>query len=50
MWHIWGRKETHTGFWWGNVKERDNFEDLGIDRSDIKMDLKKNMMGGCGLD
>jgi hypothetical protein len=22
-----GRKETHTGLWWGNRKERDNLED-----------------------
>jgi len=20
-----------TGFWWGNVKERDHFEGLGVD-------------------
>jgi hypothetical protein len=22
----------HTGFWWGNLKERDHLEDLGLDR------------------
>jgi hypothetical protein len=22
----------YTGFWWGNQKERDHLEDLGIDR------------------
>ena len=22
----------HTGFWWGNLRERDNLEDLGTDR------------------
>jgi hypothetical protein len=21
MWHIWGWREIHTGFWWGKVKE-----------------------------
>jgi hypothetical protein len=26
-----GRGEMHTGFWWGNLRERDNFEDPGID-------------------
>jgi hypothetical protein len=23
---------VHTGFWWGNVKERDHLEDQGVDR------------------
>jgi hypothetical protein len=26
-----GRGEVHTGFWWGNVSERDPLEDPGID-------------------
>jgi hypothetical protein len=21
----------YTGFWWGNLRERDHFEDLGFD-------------------
>jgi hypothetical protein len=25
-----GRREIHTEFWWGNLKERDSFVDLGI--------------------
>ena len=31
MWHIWGREEVHTEILWGNVRERDHFEHLGID-------------------
>ena len=26
-----GRGGVHTGFWWGDLKERDSLEDLGID-------------------
>jgi len=22
MWHVWGRGEAHTGFWWGKVGKR----------------------------
>jgi len=24
-------REVHKGFWWGNLKERDHLDDLGID-------------------
>jgi len=30
-----GRGETYTGFWRGNLRERDHFEDPGIDGSVI---------------
>jgi len=23
--------EVYTGFWWGNLRERDHLEDLGLD-------------------
>jgi hypothetical protein len=26
-----GRGDVHTGFWWGNMKERDLLEDTGVD-------------------
>ena len=40
----------HTGFWWGNLRERDCFEDPGLDgRIILKCALKK-WDGGCGLD
>jgi len=41
-----GKREAYTGFWWGNLKERDHF---GRPRSrwedNIKMDLHEV---GCG--
>jgi hypothetical protein len=27
-----GRGEVYTGFWWGNLMERDHLEDPGVDR------------------
>jgi len=31
MQHVWGREEVYTGFWWGNLRERDQLEETGID-------------------
>ena len=28
---LWGRVEVHTGFWWGNLREKDHLEDPGVD-------------------
>ena len=38
----WGRGEVHTGFWWGNLRERDHLEELDVDDRVIS--------GGSGLD
>jgi hypothetical protein len=29
--HIWSRVEVHKEFWWGNLRERDHFEEPGLD-------------------
>ena len=31
MWHVCGRGEVYTGFWSGNLRERDHLEDPGVD-------------------
>jgi hypothetical protein len=42
MRHVYGTEEVHTEFWWGNPKERDHLEDLGVDgRMILKWILKK---------
>jgi len=28
---VWGRGELYTGFWWGNLREGDNWGDPDID-------------------
>jgi len=49
VWHVWVRGEVRAGFWWGNLRERDQLEDQGIDgRIILKRIFKKGL--GYGLD
>jgi hypothetical protein len=31
MWHVWGRGDVYTWFWWGHLRERDHLKDPGVD-------------------
>jgi hypothetical protein len=35
LWRAQERTEMHMGFCWGNLKERDTLEDLGVNESMI---------------
>jgi len=30
MQHVWGKREVYSGFWCGNLRERDDLEDPGV--------------------
>jgi len=48
MWHILGRGKVLTGFRWGNLRERDYLNDVGIDGKIIlKLMFKKWDGGPC---
>ena len=50
MWHVWERGEVHTGFWWGELRERDHLEDVGIDGKTMLQWVLKNWVLKTGLD
>jgi hypothetical protein len=48
MEHVWGRGEVYTGIWCGNPRERDHWEDPGVDgRIILRWILRK---GDGGMD
>jgi hypothetical protein len=44
------RGEVHTGFWWGDLREVDHLEDVGVDWRIILKWIFKKWDGGHGLD
>jgi hypothetical protein len=36
-----GKREVHTRFWWGNVKEGDRLKNMNLYPLHIKVKLKK---------
>ena len=49
MCHVWGKGEVRTGFWWGDMRERDHLEDPGVDGRIILKLIFKKWDGGHGL-
>jgi hypothetical protein len=45
-----GRGEAYTGFWWGNLRERDHLGDPGIDGWIILRWICRKWDVGYGLD
>jgi len=42
MWNIRDIEDVHIGFWWGNPREREHLQDLGVDgRIILKLIYKK---------
>jgi len=41
--HIWGTGEVHTGFWWGDLKERVHLGDPGVNGRIIQGDQKVSL-------
>jgi hypothetical protein len=42
-----GEKRGYTGFWWGNLRERDHLKDLGADNKIILKWTFKQWDGGA---
>jgi len=38
---VWVRRGGCIGSWWGNRRERDHWGDLGVNGSNIRMDLQE---------
>jgi len=38
---VWGAGQVYTGFWWGNLRERDRLDDPGIDGRILRWIFRK---------
>jgi len=46
MWQVWMRAEAHTGFWWRNLRKKDNLEEPSVDGRIILRWIFKKWDGG----
>ena len=45
MWHVWGTGEVHTGVLWGDLVERDQLENLGVEGMMLLIGLQEVVCG-----
>jgi hypothetical protein len=50
MYHVRGREDVNTGFWWGDPRERDHLEDPSLDEKIILRWIFRKWDVGYGLD
>jgi hypothetical protein len=50
MWRIRGRGEVCTGFWWGNLRERNHWGDPDVDERIILRWILRKWDAGHALD
>jgi hypothetical protein len=52
MYHDWGRRGMHIGYWWESQKERDHYKDKGVGGcTTLKCILERyDEIGWYGLD
>ena len=46
MWHVWGEGEAQQRYWWGNLREMDWLENLGVDEQTVIKCIFKKRDGG----
>jgi hypothetical protein len=49
MWHVWRKEEESRVLRWGNLREKDNLEDQGLEERTIVKRIFKNLLGELGL-